>query len=42
VLLWARAEAAAAVAERARAATAGWAHVHRTAFEPRGASVTRL
>ena len=42
VLLWTRTEAAAAVAERARAATAGWAHVHRTAFEPRGASATRL
>jgi homoserine kinase len=42
VLLWARAEAAAAVAESARAATAGWAQVRRAAFAPQGATVRRL
>ena len=42
VLLWARSEEAAAVADRARAATAGWAHVHRAIFEPAGASARPL
>jgi homoserine kinase len=39
VLLWARAEEAEAVARHARAASAGWARVHRTRFAPAGASV---
>jgi homoserine kinase len=42
VLLWARAQDAAGVAERARAAAAGWASVHRTTFAAAGASVRRL
>lgn len=42
VLLWTRAEEAAAVADRARAATAGWARVQRVPFEPAGARVRRL
>jgi homoserine kinase len=42
VLLWARAGDAGAVAERARAATAGWAHVQRAAFAAFGATVQVL
>jgi homoserine kinase len=42
VLLWARSEEADAVAARAREAAAGWALVHRTAFEPEGATARLL
>ena len=42
VLLWARAEDAAAVEAAAREATSGWADVLRVPFAPAGASATRL
>jgi homoserine kinase len=42
VLLWAREEAADTVAERAAAATAGWADVRRVDFAPAGAVASRL
>jgi homoserine kinase len=42
VLLWARAEEAAAVEAAARAATAGWAEVLQVPFSPSGAVARRL
>jgi homoserine kinase len=42
VLLWTRSEDAEAVAERARVAVEGWAHVRRVAFEATGAVARRL
>jgi homoserine kinase len=42
VLLWTRSEAADAVAERARVAVEGWAHVRRVGFEATGAVARRL
>lgn len=42
VLLWTRTEEAAAVADRARSATEGWARVQRVPFEPAGATARRL
>jgi homoserine kinase len=42
VLLWASSDDAGPVAECARAATSGWAHVHRATFEPQGASARAL
>jgi homoserine kinase len=42
VLLWTRSEAAEAVAERARTAVEGWAHVRRVGFEAAGASMRHL
>jgi homoserine kinase len=42
VLLWTRSEDAETVAERARVAVEGWAHVRRVAFEATGAVARRL
>jgi homoserine kinase len=42
VLLWAREADAGTVVAAAREATTGWAQVRRVAFEPAGASATRL